>query len=166
MYFKCITFFTRVIWSSFCAWLVLFANMLACSSKIVVNTAQFGFCCTGFNCQYLEETFLYLFSFSYFQHSMLCILLWFLLSASSIFCIFHFYFLIVPLPFVSCLLFDFSTPPLLPVPLFCREESFYCTVPITPIKREVSGLDHLDEVSRVMKVDWTRLSRDACVFKG
>ncbi|XP_058629007.1 GRB2-associated-binding protein 1 isoform X5 [Onychostoma macrolepis] len=26
-----------------------------------------------------------------------------------------------------------------------EEESFYCTVPITPIKREVSGLDHLDE---------------------
>ncbi|TRY87704.1 hypothetical protein DNTS_018288 [Danionella cerebrum] len=24
-------------------------------------------------------------------------------------------------------------------------ESFYCTVPITPIKREVSGLEHLDE---------------------
>ncbi|XP_057186924.1 GRB2-associated-binding protein 1 isoform X4 [Triplophysa rosa] len=26
-----------------------------------------------------------------------------------------------------------------------EEESFYCTVPITPIKREVSGLDHLEE---------------------
>uniref|UniRef100_A0A8C1G7H7 GRB2-associated binding protein 1 n=1 Tax=Cyprinus carpio TaxID=7962 RepID=A0A8C1G7H7_CYPCA len=26
-----------------------------------------------------------------------------------------------------------------------EEESFYCTVPITPIKREVSGLDHQDE---------------------
>ncbi|XP_067297477.1 GRB2-associated-binding protein 1 isoform X2 [Pseudorasbora parva] len=26
-----------------------------------------------------------------------------------------------------------------------EEESFYCTVPITPIKREVSDLDHLDE---------------------
>ena len=27
-----------------------------------------------------------------------------------------------------------------------REESFYCTVPITPIKREMSGLDQLEEV--------------------
>jgi hypothetical protein len=30
----------------------------------------------------------------------------------------------------------------------CREESFYCTVPITPVKREVEELDSLEEVSR------------------
>ncbi|KAG9347097.1 hypothetical protein JZ751_006024, partial [Albula glossodonta] len=30
-------------------------------------------------------------------------------------------------------------------PLLCREESFYCTVPITPVKREVLGLDKMEE---------------------
>lgn len=35
----------------------------------------------------------------------------------------------------------------------CREESFYCTVPITPVKREVEELDTIEEVSRVARLD-------------
>lgn len=35
----------------------------------------------------------------------------------------------------------------------CREESFYCTVPITPVKREVEELDNIEEVSRVARLD-------------
>lgn len=35
----------------------------------------------------------------------------------------------------------------------CREESFYCTVPITPVKREVEELDNVEEVSRVARLD-------------
>lgn len=96
-----------------------------------------------------------LFSLLLFQFLILSILL----SGSSESCIFHFELLCFSLPFISCLLFDFSAPPLPLVPPSCREESFYCTVPITPIKREVSGLDHLDEVSRVEEVD-----RTPCVF--
>lgn len=34
-----------------------------------------------------------------------------------------------------------------------REESFYCTVPITPVKREVEELDTIEEVSRVARLD-------------
>lgn len=42
----------------------------------------------------------------------------------------------------------------------CREESFYCTVPITPVKREVEELDTIEEVSRVarLEVAWPTLS--------
>lgn len=35
----------------------------------------------------------------------------------------------------------------------CRDESFYCTVPITPVKREVEKLDPIEEVSRVARLD-------------
>lgn len=35
----------------------------------------------------------------------------------------------------------------------CREESFYCTVPITPVKREVEELDNIEEVSRLARLD-------------
>lgn len=35
----------------------------------------------------------------------------------------------------------------------CREESFYCTVPITPVKREVEELDTIEEVSRVARLN-------------
>ena len=35
----------------------------------------------------------------------------------------------------------------------CREESFYCTVPITPVKREVEELDTIEEVSRVARLE-------------
>lgn len=45
-------------------------------------------------------------------------------------------------PFVFCFLLD-----------LCREESFYCTVPITPVKREVEELDKIEEVSRVAQLD-------------
>lgn len=38
-------------------------------------------------------------------------------------------------------------------PNLCREESFYCTVPITPIKREVEELNTIDEVSRVARLE-------------
>lgn len=38
-------------------------------------------------------------------------------------------------------------------PNLCREESFYCTVPITPIKREVEELNTIDEVSRVVRLE-------------
>lgn len=34
-----------------------------------------------------------------------------------------------------------------------REESFYCTVPITPVKREVEELNTIEEVSRVARLD-------------
>lgn len=39
------------------------------------------------------------------------------------------------------------------LPNLCREESFYCTVPITPIKREVEELNTVDEVSRVVRLE-------------
>lgn len=55
--------------------------------------------------------------------------------------LFIFFFLSLP-SFCCCCL-------LLAVPTLCREESFYCTVPITPVKREVVGLEHFEEVSRV-----------------
>lgn len=48
----------------------------------------------------------------------------------------------------SC--FSFATAFLLTL---CREESFYCTVPITPVKREVEELDTIEEVSRVARLD-------------
>ncbi|XP_051982975.1 GRB2-associated-binding protein 1-like isoform X3 [Xyrauchen texanus] len=50
---------------------------------------------------------------------------------------------IKPLPELD----EFQAPVRSPVTrTFAREEeSFYCTVPITPIKRDVSGLDHLEE---------------------
>lgn len=38
-------------------------------------------------------------------------------------------------------------------PNLCREESFYCTVPITPIKREVEELNTIDEVSGVVRLE-------------
>lgn len=58
-------------------------------------------------------------------------------------------------------LFFFFPWPLLFSSFFChyfiltfgREESFYCTVPITPVKREVEELDTIEEVSRVARLD-------------
>lgn len=50
----------------------------------------------------------------------------------------------------------------------CREESFYCTVPITPVKREVEELDTIEEVSRVARLDVHGLpcqSTKACQFQ-
>lgn len=37
--------------------------------------------------------------------------------------------------------------------ILCREESFYCTVPITPVKREVEELSTIEEVSRAARVN-------------
>ncbi|MEQ2203143.1 hypothetical protein XENOCAPTIV_025401, partial [Xenoophorus captivus] len=46
-----------------------------------------------------------------------------------------------------CISFVFLCSLLLPPLLtFCREESFYCTVPITPVKREVEELDTIEEI--------------------
>lgn len=47
---------------------------------------------------------------------------------------------------------SFPLPQLLSHPV-CREESFYCTVPITPVKREVEELDTIEEVRRVVRLD-------------
>ena len=58
-------------------------------------------------------------------------------------------FLLLLDAFVLCFLLPFlsSSPPSSHL-AWCREESFYCTVPITPVKREVEELYSLEEVSR------------------
>ncbi|MEQ2164268.1 hypothetical protein GOODEAATRI_004785 [Goodea atripinnis] len=49
-----------------------------------------------------------------------------------------------------CISFVFLCSLLLPPLLtFCREESFYCTVPITPVKREVEELDTIEEIMKM-----------------
>lgn len=62
--------------------------------------------------------------------------------------------------FPSLLFFTICSSPFFFFPLchlffpnLCREESFYCTVPITPIKREVEELNTIDEVSRVARLE-------------